>query len=332
MKKRVVTRAVRWIFCIVTVFFAIPLIYTGCSAPDQPPIRIGVNAWPPCELWYIAADQGFFGDTRVELIRFSSWRDNMLSLYKGQTDITHASYFNALYYSEKGEKAKIILRTEIIEGGEGFVVKDTIENKEQLKGKRIAVETGTDEHFLLHKALDLFGLAPGDVTLISVPSVEASKKFIGNEVEACFTYEPFMSEAAGKGDGKIISTTSDYPGYMIDVLVGRSAAMEKRQKDFVAIVKAWYKARDFVRDHPDKAFPLMAANEKMTPADFKTFYNYFTFYSIDDNKAYLKSKPFYDKLEEINTFLLSKGFLKEKVDLSGLVDSSIVDTLKSPGN
>lgn len=306
---------------------AMMILHTGCSAPDKTPVRIGVNAWPPCELWYVAMDQGFFGDVNVELVRFSSWRDNMLSLYKGQTDITHASYFNALYYSEKGEKAKIILRAETIEGGEGFIVKNAIETGEQLKGKTIAVETGTDEHFLLHKALSLFGVNPGDVTLLSVSSDEASRKFINNEVDACFTYEPFMSEAVRKGDGKVLSTTTDYPGYMIDVLVGRSAIMEKRKKDFITIVSAWYKAQEYVRNNPEKAFSIMAGNEKMTTDDFNAFYNYFSFYTIENNQGYLKSNAFYDKLDEIKTFLLSEGFIKEKMETETLVDTDIVDSL-----
>lgn len=333
IKKSISKQIGVWLLPLVFIpFFAVTMLSTGCSSPEKTPIRIGVNAWPPCELWYIAKDQGFFEDVKVDIVRFSSWRDNMLSLYKGQTDITHASYFNALYYSEKGEKGKIILRTETIEGGEGFVVKNAIQNKEQLKGKTIAVETGTDEHFLLYKALNSFGLQPKDVTLLSVSSGEASQKFINNEVDGCFTYEPFMSEAASKGDGRIVSTTKDYPGYMIDVLVGSSELIDKRKKDVITVIRAWYKAQEYLKNNPEKGFTLMAGNEKMESSDFGAFYASFSFYTIQDNQSYLKSEEFYHKLDDIKTFLLSEGFLKEKMDVRNLVDANIVESLQPLNN
>jgi len=252
----------------------------------------------------------------------------MLSLYKGRIDITHASYFNALYYSDKGEEGKIILKTETIEGGDGFVVKDSIKNKDQFKGKTIAVETATDEHFLLYKALDLYGVDPKEINIVSAPSSEAAEMFINDKADAVFTYEPFMSKAKIKGNGRILSTTKDYPGYMIDVLVGRVSVMDKRKNDFTNIIGAWYKALDFVKKNPDKAFKLMAKNQNMKPEDFKNFFNYFTFYSLKENQKYLKSNEFFHKLEEINNFLVSKGFLKVKADLKQIVDTSIVDSLK----
>ena len=56
------------------------LFLSGCTAKKEA-IRIGVNSWPPCEIWYIAEEKGFFGKVPVELVRFSSWSDNMSSLY-----------------------------------------------------------------------------------------------------------------------------------------------------------------------------------------------------------------------------------------------------------
>ncbi|SLM32514.1 NMT1/THI5 like domain protein [Desulfamplus magnetovallimortis] len=327
MDKKQINHIIFMGFCIVTALAGVSLLQIACSSPEKLPIRIGVNSWPPCELWYIADEQGFFGDTKVELVRFSSWRDNMLSFYKGHLDITHASYFNALYYSDKGEKGKIILRTETIEGGDGLIIKKSIKDIKTLYNKSIAVETGTDEHFLLHKSLELLDISTEDITIVSVPTAEASIKFINNEVEGSFLYEPFMSEAAAKGDGRIVSTTKEYPGYMIDVLVAGNKSIEKRRKDLQNIIEAWYRAMEYVDKNPEKAFTRMAQNENMTMEEFGKFYSYFTFYSINENREYMKSDTFFSKLNEINSFLLSKKFLKDAVDVHTLVDTTIIDAV-----
>ena len=190
---------------IINLFLAIILVVlSGCSSYKEP-IKIGVDNWPSCELWYIAQAIGAFGDTPVEIVRFSTWTDNMDALYTGKTDLVSSTNFNTVYYSSRGEAAKIILASEIIYGADGLVVKDYIEDIQDLKGKKIAVEVGTDEHFLLYKVLKGEGLKEEDVTIISVDSKEGMRRFISGEVDATFTYEPYLSQAADKGDGKIIT-------------------------------------------------------------------------------------------------------------------------------
>ena len=197
----------------ISLFSIFVLIgFTACNKYKEP-IKIGVNSWPPCELWYIAQEKGYFGDTPVEIVRFSTWTDNMDSLYVDKTDLTHSTYFNAVYYDSRGEAAKIILSSDTIYGADGLVVKDYIKDVQGLKGRKIAVEIGTDEHFLLHKVLEKGGLSEEDVTITPVTSEEAMKKFISGEVDAAFTYEPFLSQAVDKGDGKIMVAKKLPPRY-----------------------------------------------------------------------------------------------------------------------
>lgn len=302
------------------------ILTTQCDTPKKT-IRIGVNAWPPCEIWYIAEKMGYFGDTKVELVRFSAWTDNMQSLYTGKTDITHATYFNALYYLQKGEPGKIILTSDTIIGGDGLAVKTSIQTGAELKNKKIAVEVATDEHFLLFKTLKSYGLAPSDVTIIPTTSKEAMEKFIKGEVDACYTYEPFLSQAAQQGNGKILSTTKDFPGYMIDVLVGRTAVMEKRRKEYQDIITAWYRSQQYIKEHPDEAFKLMSELEPMEPKGFKGFFESFKFYSLEENQAIMKSEGFDQVLSEISDFIYEFKLSTKKVETHTVYTDEIIKNL-----
>ncbi|MBI9104854.1 MAG: ABC transporter substrate-binding protein [Spirochaetales bacterium] len=312
------------------LFFSIISI-SGC-VQDKAPIRIGTNAWPPCEIWYVAEQQGMFESVPVEIKRFSSWTDNMSSLYKGNIDITHATYFNAVYFHDKGEAGTIILSTDVIQGSDGLVVRsgfieDSGFNSDRFRGKLVAVEINTDEHFLLKKALDEYGLSEEDVELRSMTSYEASEAFINGEVDAAFVYEPFLTQAAEEGSGNIIWTTKELPGYMIDVLIVRNKVLETRRKDVAQLISAWYDAQDYIRTERGEVFAVMAANEDM-PADvFEAFYDGFTFFSPEENVEIFNSKAFRARLEEMNDFLLEHNAITQKAEVSSLYSADIVEEL-----
>ena len=312
---------------IIVILIISMFLLQGCTG-NSAPIRIGTNAWPPCEIWQIAEQQGYFGKVPVDIIRFSSWSDNMSALYKGNINITHATYFNAVYYHDKGIPARIILSSDVIEGSDGLVVKNNITSGPDLKGKVIAVEINTDEHFLLKKALDNFGLSEDEVIIQSATSFESMQLFIDGKVDACFTYDPFLHQAAEEGEGRIFWTTLDLPDYMIDVLVADDQTLTSRKKDLKIIIQAWYKAQEFIKNNKEEAFSILAATEGMSAEDFEAFYNSFTFFSAKENLDIFSSPSFEAKLEEMNEFLFLHGAIRNKADVKNIFSLDIIQELQ----
>ncbi|MCF7947153.1 MAG: ABC transporter substrate-binding protein [Spirochaetia bacterium] len=288
------------------------------------PIRIGVNNWPPCEVWYIAEAQGFFGDVEVELERYSAWRDNMSNFYRGKTDISHATYFNALYYTKKGVSAKIVITADTVLGSDGLVVDRAIEMPEGLIGKKIAVEINTDEHFLLNKALEAYGLMEGDVILIPATSKQAMELFVNGEVDACFTYNPYLNQAADWGNGTVVWTTEDAPGYMEDVLVVSQEMLNERCKEVQVVIEAWFKALEYIKANPDTSYALMAKNERMSPEVFGPFFSSFHFYSPEENMNIFRSEGFLHRLNEIGNFLEEHHSNNVEIDMSKVYTDKII--------
>ncbi|WP_164885238.1 ABC transporter substrate-binding protein [Geovibrio thiophilus] len=285
------------------IIITITLILLTSCKKDDTPVRIGVNGWPPCEIWYVAQQQGYFGDVPVQIVRFSAWTDNMKSLYLGNTDITHATYFNALYFLDKGEQAKIVLSSDTIDGGDGLTVKNGISSVSELRGKTIAVEINTDEHFLLYKTLKQAGISLSDVNLLNSSAADGRDHFINNEADAVYTYEPYLSQAASNGGGKIISTAKELPGYMTDTLMASQKLINDRPEEIKTIITAWYKAQAYILANPEESFGLMAANEKMTPEDFAAFYRSFRFFTAEENRSIPSSENFVEVVTEIADFL-----------------------------
>lgn len=311
----------------ILLFCFLIILLSGCK-PYKEPIRISINNWPSCELWYIAQEQGYFEDTQVEIIRFSTWSDAIASLYIGKTDLTLSTYLKTMQNHNKGENSKIILTSSLIEEVEGLVVKNYINDLKDLKGKKIAVEVGTDEHFLLYKALEKIGLSNKEINIISTTSKKAMDLFVTGEVDACFTYEPFMSQAAKKGEGRIAVTTGDIGGYN-DAIVARNKTLEERPEDYKVLINAWYKAQEYVKNNPDKAYKLMASKENMSAKEFQVFYDQFHFFTPKENKTMFSDGILEADINELNEFFLKNNLLQNPVDArdiySGEIISSITD-------
>jgi len=310
--------------CLI-LLMVMGFVLQGCSSNNTRPIRIGVNSWPPCEVWYIAEEQGYFEDVPVEIVRFSAWTDNMSSLYLGKTDITHSTYFNTIYYSDKGEKGKMIAPIDVSTTADGVVMKKELKDPKNFKGKKIAVEVGTDEHYLLYKALEHFGIANDEVQLISMPSYEGHIAFINNEVDGVVTYEPFLSQAVEEGDGELVFTVADTNGTIEDVLVGRAAMMEKRKKDYKIIMDAWYKALDYINEHPEEAFEVMAKRESMDAEAFAVFYESFSFYDRKSALDIVESKELELKMTDMQDFAFRNHFIEEIVSVNSLLENSLLE-------
>lgn len=311
---------------IINLFVAVSLFSLIACNSYREPIKIGINNWPSCELWVIAQEKGYFGDTPVKIVRFSTWTDSLNSLYMGRTDLTSSTDFNTVYYSSRGEAAKIILSSETINGVEGLVIKNYVDGIQDLKGRKIAVEVGTDEHFLLYKVLRREGLSEEDVTIVSVDSEEGMRRFIAGEVDASFNYEPFLSMAADKGEGRVVATTSDTLNYN-SALVARDKVLQERKKDYANIIRAWYRAQEFVRDNPQEAYELMASEEGTTYEDFKEFYESFYFFTLEEKKEKFYSKNYRRELKGIKEFLAENNLISTDLDTDRLFDPSIVNSV-----
>ncbi|WP_321329730.1 ABC transporter substrate-binding protein [uncultured Ilyobacter sp.] len=309
------------------IFGFIVILFASCFK-EKKPIRIAANNWPSCELWYIAEEQGYFQDLPVEIVRFTKWSDSMASLYLGKTDLIHSTYFNAVSHAEKGEKSKIILMTETIFGNQGLVVNKEIHSARDLKGKKIAVEIDRDEHYLLYKFLRMNNMSENDIEHVSVSSFEeASKLFIDGKVDAALTYEPYISTAVDKADGKLLMQ-SNRKLMSTDVILAREKSLDKRPEDYAKLIKAWYKAQEFVKNNPEKAYKIMASNEKITVDEFKKFYEKFIFFSLDENIEEFSSGKIDEELKNINQFMIETKLTTKKIDTKKLYDSSVVEMVK----
>ncbi|MDO8626936.1 MAG: ABC transporter substrate-binding protein, partial [Candidatus Diapherotrites archaeon] len=169
-----------------------------------------------------------------------------------------------------GIPTKIVFNSSRSNGADGILSVQNINSISDLKGKTIALEKGTPSHFLLLKALDSVGLSGSDVELSSMSPGDAGVAFASGKVEAAVTWEPWLTEAKEKGNGKILVDSTDFP-IIVDVWIASDNALKNKKPALQKYVDSWFETIDYLKVNPKESNEIMGKNYGMSGDDFAGF-------------------------------------------------------------
>src|SRR5207245_6832920 len=73
-----------------------------------------------------------------------------------------------------------------------------IKSVTELKGKKVALNKGSNVHYLLVKALEKSGLAYKDIEPVFLPPADARAAFESGNVDAWVIWDPFLAASRGQ--------------------------------------------------------------------------------------------------------------------------------------
>lgn len=146
-----------------------------------------------------------------------------------------------------------------------IVQKDSpIQSIQDLKGKRIALNKGSNVHYLLLKLLEANNLSLNDIQAIYLPPSDARAAFEKGAVDAWVIWDPFFAAAEHQIHARVIATgehlVSNHQFYLAD----RQFA-ESHPEALKTLVNTLNQTTDWVQTHPDDAAKLL---EKPTGLEF----------------------------------------------------------------
>jgi NitT/TauT family transport system substrate-binding protein len=262
------------------------LLLGACSLTQAPPppLRIGANIWPGFAPLYAAADRQLYGSTQVTMTTFSSLYDADRAFSQGRIDVLGTTLFDALRIADEGVALRVVLVIDYSNGADGVVASQGITSIPQLKGKRVAVEVGAINHFVLLSALDRAGLRESDVTLVNMSVEEAAKSLALGKIDAAALWEPLLSEQASAAGAQKLFTSAEIPGQIADVLVVRQDLAEQRPADVANLAIGWEQALQIWRTRPQEVEGVMAQSMNMTPDDLKANFGGLELVDLDHNR------------------------------------------------
>jgi NitT/TauT family transport system substrate-binding protein len=325
---RVQPRA-RWAAAVVVLL----TVAAGCTQSPGTPretITIGYSAWPGWFPWQVAQQQGMFAKqgVTVELKYYDNYTDSLKALATGAIDANSQTLNDTLASVSAGARQTIVLVNDNSTGNDKIIARAGIGGIADLKGKRVAVEQGTVDHYLLLLALQQAGLTGKDIQLVPMATDAAASAFAAGQVDAVGAFAPFTTAALRRPGSRAIATSAEFPGAIPDHLVVLPALIRGHPKEVQAIVNAWFDTVHWIRTHRVEATAIMATRAGVSEDDYRGYDAGTTIFTLGQNLDAFTPGITPDHLNyqagQVADFIAGAGMVNERPPLDGLLDSRFV--------
>lgn len=307
------------------------------SAPAMAKVKVGLSDWPGWVAWYVAEQKGYFKKygADVELVWFPNYTDSISALSAGQLDANSQTWGDTLAPLAKGLPLKAILANDNSYGNDAVMVGPKLKSIKDLKGKKVALEQYSVSHFLLGTALAKNGMSLKDVTVVNLAAGDAAAAFMAGRVDAAALWNPWVNTVQLSGKGKAVFTSKDMPGLIADLVVAQEKSIKDpvKRKDFVAMIRAWFDAVDFIQKNPAEAATIMSKVVGLKPAEYQPFLAGTRFFGKAENQQAFAPTGQLSLLQAgpvVGKFLADNKLLEGKPDYAkGLDGSLLAEALKA---
>ena len=251
------------------------LFLPGCAQqPEKASLErmnIAFQAWVGYGPLYLAQEKGFLEDEGMELVfvdeqldsaRRDAFKQGLLDCEAGTID---------LLVSKRAQDTPIVAVLEIDHsvGSDGIVATEDIKKVEDLVGKRVAFARDDVGETYLSYLFYKKGLSFDDITVIPRRPEDAWKVFLSGEADAAVTWEPWLSKAAQKPGGHILTSTRDEPNIIIDTLNVREDIVKHNPELVKKLMRGWFRAISYYKEAPVEASKIIARHYGIAPEEYR---------------------------------------------------------------
>lgn len=233
--------------------------------------KMGISPYPAFYTWYICQAEEFFekNGVNVELVYFPVYSDSVQAFNTGQVDMLAVAMPDVIapYINDIGLETVLILDNS--NGADGLVGGNGVEKIEDLKGKSVATEYGTIEHFFLLTALDSAGLTEDDIDFVNLSISDSAPAFLAETVDAASLWEPSLSMALEKEGSNLLISSADIPGLIPDVLIADKDMVENGKEDIEKVINAYFDAMEFYSENEEQAIKDMAEGAEISEEEMR---------------------------------------------------------------
>lgn len=165
------------------------LLSTATLAQEK--VILGISGWTGFAPLSLADKAGIFKKNGVEVeIRFIAPVPRSAALASGALNAAATTVDQHIVWSAAGVPSVQVLLIDKSNGGDGLVVRNSINSIKDLRGKTINVDgPGTTQNFMLSYILQKNGMTMQDVIRSTMGAQPAAQVFVAGQNDASVTYE-----------------------------------------------------------------------------------------------------------------------------------------------
>ena len=246
---------------------AVALALAGCVREPESALRIGTNVWIGSEPLYLARELGTLDPKAVQLVEYPSASEVLRAFRNQAIDGMVISLDELFGLAADGLQPRIILVVDVSHGADAVVARPGMRTMKDLKGKRVAVESGALGAFVLSRALALHGMQARDVKVVPLESNEQPGAFEKGQVDAAVTFDPYRDQMLRAGARTLFDSTQ-IPGEIVDLVAVRASVLDRQPKAVQALLAGWLSAIDYLKREPKDAARRMGIRQQTTGEQF----------------------------------------------------------------
>ncbi len=311
---------------LATIFTAVTL----SSAALAETLTLAHSTWVGYGPFYIAKEKGYFQEEGIdlELQIMENTPIKMGALMAGQVDLVASTADEFPVYMKPGTPLKYILAVDNSKGGDGVVSKKDISTVGDLKGRTVAFEEGSVSQFFINALLLEAGLTQGDIEMVNMTATDAGVAFTAGQVDAAVTWEPHLTQGANASHGKLLISSAEKPGLIVDVVAVTEETANKHAAELKGFVRAWQRALDFLASNPADAYKIMAdgvGGWLNDPAEFEAVVTGIEYLDLDRNREMYGTVGSPGVLHKTlsDAITIWSGF--DKIQVEGLTADHVLD-------
>jgi NitT/TauT family transport system substrate-binding protein len=293
-------------------------------------VRLGFSAWPGWFPWQVAQDQKIFTANKIstDLKWFDGYLDSISALTAGKIDANSQTLGDTIASVSGGADQVVVLTNDNSTGNDKIIVNKNIKSVADLKGKKVAAEEGTVDHFLLLQGLKKAGMTAKDIKFVPLETGKAAAAFAAGQVDAVAVFAPFTTQALKLPGSRELFSSKDFPGSISDHLVVSRKLINENPKKVQAMVDSWFATLDYIKANPDAANKILVKRAGVSDGEYKAYAQGTKIFTVAENlKAFqagndMNSLPY--AAEKMSAFLSEVGLAKTKPDLSKIFDDRFV--------
>jgi NitT/TauT family transport system substrate-binding protein len=136
-----------------------------------------------------------------------------------------------------------------------------------LKGKRVAVESGALGAYVLSRALAFNEMQAADVEIVHLESNEQPNAFKNGRVDGAVTFDPYRTQLIKAGATTLFDSTR-IPGEIVDLIAVRASVLADRPNAVQSLLAGWFKAIGYLEREPQDAARRMGVRQQATGEQF----------------------------------------------------------------
>jgi NitT/TauT family transport system substrate-binding protein len=312
----------------ILAWLACAAAMVGCVREPEPALRIGTNVWIGGEPLYLARELGELKPDAVQLVEYPSASEVLRAFRNSAIDGMVISFDELLGLAADGLQPRIVVVLDVSHGADAVVGRAGMRTMNDLKGKRVAVESGALGAYVLSRALALNAMQAGDVNVVHLESNEQPSAFEKGQVDGAVTFDPYRAQLLRAGASTLFDSTR-IPGEIVDVVAVRAGVLEKQPKAVHALLAGWFSATDYLKREPKDAARRMGIRQQSTGEQFLESLSGLHIPSREENLRMLggTAPELVPSGQRLMTLMLESKLLRTAVDVNSVLAPAPLENL-----